>query len=78
MPNKHYEYIAYDAKQYFEYEYSVYNMQKEMWLTGLSVNIAEYSSNPDIRLRFSTPTLADQVCVQLEDLTKESHIVFME
>ena len=76
MGKEYYAYVPYDMA-YHEFEYGIYNQVEEMWLCGLSA-IAEYSKNQEAMLRFSNPTLADQLCVQLEDVTHQAHIVFME
>ena len=78
MANKYYEYIAFDEKRYIEMPYMVYNQQESKWLCGLTVNMAEYTNNIDLAMRFASAVTADMVCVQLEDLTYESHIVYME
>ena len=77
MEDRCYENKLYDVSCY-EFPYMIYNQQIGMWLSMLEPTMAVYTKNIDYSLRFSSPTLADQLCVQMEDATHQSHIVFME
>ena len=58
-----------------EQKFMVYNMELEMYLSGMTRNVFGYSRDMEYALSFETYSLASQIADKLQERVKDMHVI---